>query len=553
MKNEAKSPYNFIPLNDKVVKVEQPDFDFSVYHKDRYNGYLRIKLETKTPLFIKGEEYNFFSIGDNIKIPGSSLRGMIRSLLEIVTYSKLNYVDTKRRFYYRWVAGSFSTLRKYYAKKMKGVQGGYLSFNTQDDEYFITPAKSMNGKTFTKFRDNSKQFKYEKQYNGSWKVWSGMIQGKKHNWIINKPDLSIKKIFLSKRDLNCYINDENRNFIFEIDNEKKGLLEMANDHTLFPNGVPIFYNKLKNLVLLFGHTKNFRIPYLKTINNHIPENLSSDQITDMTEALFGKKNQWQTRIFFEDADLLPNQDNIFLKESSPKILTSPKPTCFQHYLEQPNKSDKNKIKHWDDSNIKIRGRKLYWHRNPPMKESETSWSEGSILIDTQHIKIKPLRKDLNFTSRIRFENLSKIELGALLFVLNLPNNCFHKIGMGKPLGLGSIHIKTELFLIDRIKRYSSLFKGLNWQQGLVKSDFNKFKNDFEKFMLDNITEKERNNAEVLWDTPILKTLKLMLDWKNTNQKDWSKRTKYLDLNDFKNRRILKEPEEIVGFNNHNPN
>lgn len=67
----------------------------------------------------------------------------------------------------------------------------------------------------------------------------------------------------------------------------------------------------------------------------------------------------------------------------------------------------------------------------------------------QYTIIKPIKRNIKFKSRIRFENLTKEELGALLFVLDLPENHYHKIGMGKPLGLGSIEIKPSLFIVDR--------------------------------------------------------------------------------------------------------
>jgi hypothetical protein len=44
----------------------------------------------------------------------------------------------------------------------------------------------------------------------------------------------------------------------------------------------------------------------------------------------------------------------------------------------------------------------------------------------------------------------------LLFVLNLPEGYCHKIGMGKPLGLGSIKITATLSILDPKKRYCNL-------------------------------------------------------------------------------------------------
>ena len=117
-----------------------------------------------------------------------------------------------------------------------------------------------------------------------------------------------------------------------------------------------------------------------------------------------------------------------MAEGFPKILSSPKPTTFQHYLTQSNDHIRD-LNHYNRP-AAIRGNKLYWHKSGKNWE-ETDQKE----IDyhaTQYTKIKPVRPGVQFKGRIRFENLSDIELGALLFVLDLPEGCSHKLGMGKP-------------------------------------------------------------------------------------------------------------------------
>ena len=90
--NISRAPYNFIPLNRVIVKAEEiPNFDFSKFHMDKFNGYIKLDIKTKTPLFIRGEGSNFFSAGGYVKIPGSSLRGMVRTLIEITSFGKYHF------------------------------------------------------------------------------------------------------------------------------------------------------------------------------------------------------------------------------------------------------------------------------------------------------------------------------------------------------------------------------------------------------------------------------------------------------------------------------
>ena len=75
------------------------------------------------------------------------------------------------------------------------------------------------------------------------------------------------------------------------------------------------------------------------------------------------------------------------------------------------------------------------------------------------MKVKPVKANSVFTFYIDFENLHELELGALLYALR-PNDAFrHKIGLGKPLGLGTVRVQiSELQIVERGGRDSS--KGL---------------------------------------------------------------------------------------------
>ena len=68
---------------------------------------------------------------------------------------------------------------------------------------------------------------------------------------------------------------------------------------------------------------------------------------------------------------------------------------------------------------------------------------------------------------MRFENVSKVELGALLWVLELAADDDYrlKLGMGKPLGMGAVKIESEVTLSDRAARYNTLFAGDTWATG----------------------------------------------------------------------------------------
>jgi CRISPR-associated protein (TIGR03986 family) len=166
----AHAPYNFVPLPAQVVAAESiPDHD--QYHADRHTGYFDVKLTTETPLYIRGmltereaaarEQHknkpDFFQVGGKPIIPGSSLRGMIRSLVEIISFSKIQPV-TDRKLIYRAV-GDTTSYGRCYREMMLGpekngifdypsrkLHGGYLERNGH--EWAIRPAKRVNNESF---------------------------------------------------------------------------------------------------------------------------------------------------------------------------------------------------------------------------------------------------------------------------------------------------------------------------------------------------------------------------------------------------------------------
>lgn len=161
-----------------------------------------------------------------------------------------------------------------------------------------------------------------------------------------------------------------------------------------------------------------------------------------------------------------------------KILNTPKASCRSFYL-QPKPSAGLNVRREEYLKMQAgklvtapgRGRKFYWHHTK-------AWS-GKNLDYVQMLKVHPtdterpknkLNSDIEvlmppekrapvFTFEVSFENLVDSELGLLIWSLALPesNDLAHHLGLGKPLGLGSVKIKVKsVDLVDRKKRYENL-------------------------------------------------------------------------------------------------
>jgi len=72
----------------------------------------------------------------------------------------------------------------------------------------------------------------------------------------------------------------------------------------------------------------------------------------------------------------------------------------------------------------------------------------------QKVRVTPIPKGQNFYFEVDFANLNQAELESLCATLQPHTHYEHKLGMGKPIGLGSVKIEIiGLFLVNRQARY----------------------------------------------------------------------------------------------------
>jgi hypothetical protein len=280
---------------------------------------------------------------------------------------------------------------------------------------------------------------------------------------------------------------------------------------------------------------------------------------DLAEAIFGYLEKGGTakgragRVYFTDAICELGQKNIYLPQGiiTPQILGSPKPTTFQHYLvqdgEKHDPNSKLQLAHYGTpapEETVIRGHKHYWHKQEGL--AVEGFCENEVIhweSDTQHTQIEPVSEGIRFGLRIYFENLTDVELGALLWVLDLPEGYHHKIGMGKSLGLGSVAISQKLIITNRHQRYSSLFNDNYWNTGEnADLSFAKYKKEFEGYVLKHMDQYERCGAQALSQLPRIQMLLKMLKWPGPNPS----LTKYMTIgpNQYKDRPVLPDPLNV---------
>lgn len=410
----------------------------------------------------------------------------------------------------------------------------------------------------------------------------------------------------SPRQYHCLIGEKTEQYI-EIDREAiedycAALTEFQRKYPfdeqlgILTDGNPVFYCEVKEgeKVTLFGHSPNFRVPFTPpnknsraaAVTDFIPPKLktSDNPAIDMSEAIFGwvkdKKSDNQARagrVFITDAvvDSQVSDDKIWSQENredriTPKILATPKPTTFQHYLVQTDPEGKREnLKHYGSKPIQdtvIRGHKLYWHQKDVSCDSvkETKKQEEIEEKATQYTKICPIRSAVSFHFRIYFENLTDEELGALLWVLDLAKEKDNRIyvkdereyrfslGMGKPFGMGAVKLTDQQLWLSQRKqgRYQKLFDvdGNNWETGNYSEtevEAEILVDSFKRYILERIGENPDGKLE---DVHRIKMLLEMLSFPGKSRGS----VRYMEIehphndNEYTDRRVLPNPFQVGG-------
>ena len=173
-------------------------------------------------------------------------------------------------------------------------------------------------------------------------------------------------------------------------------------------------------------------------------------------ALFGtvKGKGTSGRVRFTDAEAAQYES---LGNKTLPILSGPKPSAYEFYLEKPKSTYETSIGFWNYDFCSLeetkyfpdgtkrtikkfrvytpqpRGRKFYWH-SAPRTENERS---------NQNATLEAMKG--TFKGSVYFDRITRAQLEELAFVLTLGENTpasprLHKIGHGKPVGYGSCKI-----------------------------------------------------------------------------------------------------------------
>ena len=500
--DKITAPYNFVPLSKKVFF---PDWADQVSHDvpfaDGICGELECELTTHTPIYVRNggkwetgqvlrdpEAQSFFYVKvdgqKKFMIPGTSLKGMLRNVVEIASFGKMTKADN-HRYGVRDLQNP-NLYGKYLTVDVGGRTykplslAGWLEVDRGTEEWGIVPCTyaRVDHKLLNNARLHGKQSAHEKYalwgenrlkvnfdctaeephshsggkklvYRKVTKLNNGSIpgtlvftgqptpndgkSGRKHMEFIFFNAQKEKRIPVPesiRRDFQFIHSDAN-----EVPNE-----EWKYWKNKLSNGekVPIFYLTNKDGSLhSIGLAMMYRLPYANSVHQAVAHS-SPDHLLetpDLAETIFGFVNgntdSLKGRMAISPAVATHAEQGSKIQT----VLGAPKPSFYPNYIEQPNPAGQYKT--FMDSDCRVRG----WKRYPVRPNGDVAEPKG--VTDKVDTKLIPLKEGARFSFRVKLHNLKPVELGALVWALTWGDNSKlrHSLGMGKAMGYGVAEIK----------------------------------------------------------------------------------------------------------------
>ncbi|MFW6175444.1 MAG: TIGR03986 family CRISPR-associated RAMP protein [Acidobacteriota bacterium] len=175
------------------------------------------------------------------------------------------------------------------------------------------------------------------------------------------------------------------------------------------------------------------------------------------------------RLRFSFGRLEAGQEEPFYRNSCTlRVLASPKPPAPELYFKDRQAFDRagergeeptGSFLGVEDLNAQRhapQGRKMYLHQvgaqGAEPWRTEPEHEDDLLQMKTE---VAPMRRGLSFLFHVDVDNLDEDDLALLCYALRPTEGFRHKLGMGKPLGLGTVAIEpVGLFLVDRKARYA---------------------------------------------------------------------------------------------------
>lgn len=490
---DITAPYRFVPLSNLIV---YPSWANKASHdkpfQDGVSGEMTIALKNQTPLCVGGQQsssseheagkiYFYKTPNGKLSIPGSSLKGMLKNVLEIASFSPMRQVEDQKLG-----VRDLTPAGKFYMDNIKNPKSGWLKFDERKG-WVIYPCshnRVHQQQIIDTFKLSHKdwvdcqtvmdryykigvcpdiKFEQTKEKNGKQLTDISRTQGNSGVLVMtgqpgaafdkNKSAKKYEFVFFNTEEKSIEVSSTVMSGFRQIHQDTKEWQFWQQNINTLKHGVPVFYHTdgtKDSLVRSLGLAMMYKLPYKNSIHDavghtnaqHVNDSLNADR-AGMADLLFGYLGEQEGasglrgRVQIGFAEL---QGSTPLLQFSPEVvLSSPKPTYYPAYIYQDDKG--NGFHQLMQNHAKIAG----WKRYQAKAIEDYPRLEPKVLQNKKvQVKLQTLANDSQFQFKIRLHNIRPVELGALLWSLDFGENdkCCHALGMGKPFGLGQVKLST---------------------------------------------------------------------------------------------------------------
>ena len=513
------APYNFVPVSDWVhipewSKRASHDWPF----QDGYSGEIHYKLIAESPLLVgnqqtkaqgnqPGEVRPFKLPGGPYAVPGSSIKGMLRAVVEIAGFGRLRMVDDQKLSVRdltsgaNKIYGSHMTQSHYRQGKQvfePKVKAGWLRFDAAGNTWRITPCQfsrvehddlaAYNGKDWWKTVPRKTLMEKYSQWEDSGKDFEvsftpGQVSDHRHGnrYLRYSKAQSLGTgshygtLVFTGQPAERVRNKRGRKhmeFIFYDDNETRSFdvpesvwrdfsqIHGDSDEWLYWRSeawIPVFYlieeeGRLHSLGLAMMYRLAYDNSLHDAIRNSSPRHLEEpgeEAGYDMADLLFGAINSRDQNDALRgrvSCELARSIDADKIPQAQPRtILSSPKPSYYPNYIQQTV----HNIVELSGQHYKTlmdNDVKLRGFKRYPARGREKTGVQA--LADNQspsvQVRLHTLPQGVRFAGRVVFHNLKPEELGALLWAMTWGGNKSLRHGLGMGKPFGFGQVRFEL-------------------------------------------------------------------------------------------------------------
>lgn len=506
------APFNFVPLSDNVVFPEWADqISQDIPFSDGISGSFCVNIEAITPLFVRNghimgidkQSDEFKSFSKNPKgeyfIPATSIKGELRHLLEIISFSKMQRVDDKRygirdinnkqyreSFPYESIHCGWMDIKDDGIVEISDNGIPYRVSHKQLDFMFDTDFCHLFGEEAT-IKDSNRTAEYKYNLCASKNLLTSVYSFKEYKLYPSNESVDKRmgvrffvdgpirgKVVFTGQPGNRKERKEIKNssgetvitkasgkffeFVFkEIENPR--IYTVKKDEELFKDfefiykdstdwhfwknkakkeglKIPVFFKIENDKIVTLGLSYLYKLPYNKRIKQCLGEQHNSNKY-DLSECIFGEiKKKDSLKGRVQISHALCDEEYPFEIEGGiAPYMGSPKPTYYPIYLEQKGENGFLPENGKFSTMMDKNARLRGWKMYPARKYYQKEFSVEENQQDNTNPSI-PLGAGSKFKFRVRFHNLKPVELGAILYSVKLQKQSCHTLGFGKAFGYG---------------------------------------------------------------------------------------------------------------------